>query len=195
MRSRVAAIVGNATYSELVTHIPDGLRGSQLVLDGYAEYRSRYNTSSPGMRATNGAVFECLILEALLAEDVSPAYYQASVEHVPNVVFDIFLYHRKTPVVLSCKTSLRERWKQAHVEGIVLKQVYGGATSVLLTLSNEGYGVQEKIRALEVHGLDACIVIAPGRSEFDTLLERLRDYAVTTAEPVLPVEGRVVGSE
>ena len=77
-------------------------------------------------------------------------------------------------------------------EGIVLKQVYGGATSVLLALSPEGYGVQEKIHDQEVHGLDECIVIAPGQSEFDALLERLKDRAVTTAEPVLPVDGRVV---
>ncbi len=194
MRSRVAEIIPDrdGVYSEIADALPEGLAGSELVLEGYAEYESRYDTSAARNRPMNGKVFECLILEALLQQGISPAYHQATVVNVPNVVFDILLYDPRRPVVLSCKTSLRERWKQADLEGTVLKQVYGGATSILLTLSEEGSGVQEKIDQHEVNGLDQCIVVSYSHSAFDSFLTQIADRRITRATPVLPVSGKLV---
>lgn len=192
MRSRVAEIAGNTLLVNILAGLPEGLRGAELVLSGYESYKKSVDHTAQRARVKNGLVFEALLLEALLAEDISPIYYQATVEHVPNVVFDILLYDSKRPAVLSCKTSLRERWKQADLEGTVLKQVYGGARSVLLTLSDEGYNVQQKIDNHEVHGLDEVIVISRGQSAFDKLLRNLAEWQIAKAKEVMPVDGTLL---
>ncbi len=192
MRSKAQSLGIVDAYDEVASNIPDGIAGSQLVLTGYNWYRENYDTSSPRQRPINGKVFECLVLDALWAHGIRPAYHQARVEHVPHVVYDIVLYHPKRPVVLSCKTSLRERWKQADLEGLALKQVYRAAQSVLITLSNEGRAVQRYIHDSNVIGLDSCIVIAEGRDDFDRLMDDLRDSNFTEASMILPVTGTIM---
>ncbi|MDE7137830.1 MAG: hypothetical protein K2O29_05155 [Ruminococcus sp.] len=44
---------------------------------------------------------------------------------MPNVDFDIILYTQEQyPIALSLKTSVRERYKQADLEGVALKNMY-----------------------------------------------------------------------
>ncbi len=192
MRSRVASLGITAVYNEVAGSIPDGLTGSALVLAGYQWYRDNYNTSSAANRATNGRVFESLVLEALHQEGILPVYYQAKVVNVPNVVYDILLFDPIRPVVLSCKTSLRERWKQADLEGLALKQVYRGAASVLLTLSQEGRSVQNSITESNVVGLDQCIVIDQDSTSFDDLLEDLKVRSFRVAVKMMPLGGTII---
>lgn len=169
--------------------------GSELVRLGYDWYKAHYNTSDPRQRGKSGKVFEGLVLEALFRSSIYPAYYQATVAFVPNVIYDILLFHPKHPVVLSCKTSLRERWKQADLEGLALKQVYRGAHSVLLTLNRrEGERVQSQIAASEVLGLDECIVIQSKDDRFDQLIGKLMRTKYRIAGTVVPVEGRILNA-
>ena len=171
--------------------IPEDVSGSQLVTLAYKSYITAHGSN----RNLNGKIFEGLILEALFRAGILPAYYQAIVEFIPSVNYDILLYHPKTPVVLSCKTSLRERWKQADLEGLALKQVYRGARSFLLTM-NEGEGnrIQRKVADSQAVGLNECIVVHAKGDRFDLLLENLRLTQFEEASEVLPVRGRVVNS-
>ena len=182
-------------YASVVKNIPSELKGSEFVLAGYNWYQSNYNTSAPRQRAKNGKVFEGLILDTLYQVGIHPAYYQATFRLIPHVVYDILLYHPKNPVILSCKTSLRERWKQADLEGLALKQVYRAARSYLLTLSSEGHRVQRIVESSDALGLDGCLVIASSGDGFDRLLHDLRTISFVEANPILPVSGKVMRGE
>lgn len=179
-------------YGVVTTNIPGDLNGSNFVLAGYDWYQRNYDTSAPKQRGKNGKIFEGLILNALFQAGVFPAYYQATVDLIPHVVYDILLYHPKHPVILSCKTSLRERWKQADLEGLALKQVYRAAQSYLLTLSSEGDRVQRLVESSEALGLDGCIVIGSSGDSFDQLLQELKAIQFVEASPILPVAGKVM---
>ena len=185
-----------AAYSEIVNELPDSVSGSDLVFQGYELYASRHDTNSQAWRPTSGKVFEYLIIDALWNHGISPIYYQAKVTNITYVEYDVFLYHPMKPVAISCKTSLGERWKQADLEGMVLKNIYRGALSVLVTMNrrgnNEGANVQRKIKTNEAVGLDHCIVVENGNEDFDALLNTLAKSEYTLAEPVIPLVGTVV---
>ena len=183
-------------YQRAIENIPPEITGSEFVKTGYENYQHLYNTSAPSQRNKNGEVFEWLILQALCQAQIYPAYYQATVLHVPHVVYDILLYHKTHPIVLSCKVSLRERWKQADLEALALRQVYRGAYSILLTLnSSEGTRVQRQINESEVLGLNECVVIQSREDRFDDLILELQQRQFDFVEPVIPVQGGVVTNE
>ena len=159
----------------------------EFVRDGYEEYLRR-NSSNPSV---NGKIFEWLICETLMREGATPFYYQARFEHVPNADFDIVLYNPKRPVVLSCKTSLRERYKQADLEGMALGQVYRNAECHLITRDCcEADRVTVKIRNGDVAGLTACHVA--DTEEFTELVEDLSKREFVRASVVMPIKGQFV---
>lgn len=125
-------------------------------------------------KSTNGKVFEAIIAVALYREEVHPIFVETSITFVPNVTFDFVLYEKTTgPVVLSAKTSLRERYKQADLEGMFLRQVHRRAKSYLITLdAPAAKGVNEKISAGDVLGLDK--VVLADTPEFDELMVELK---------------------
>lgn len=173
---------------DVCSSLPKQIQGTKLVANGYRKYKESYGIKN---RNRNGRIFELLILESLRRANISPVYYQTKFHFVPNVEFDILLYNPKKPVVLSCKTSLRERYKQAVLEGFVLKQVYRHALVYLLTLDRkEGIGLQRKIEALEVVGIDKCIVIEQDNDEYDQLLSELCNVNFAIAEAVEPLVAR-----
>ncbi len=182
-------------FEETLHHIPQGIRGSEFVCKGYDWYCNEYDTSAASQRGKNGRVLEGLVLKALYDSGIHPIYYQAKVANIPHVIYDILLYHSKRPIVLSCKVSLRERWKQADLEGSALKQVYRGASSYLITLSaGEGNRVQQSISDSEVLGLDECIVIRSQGDRFDNLIQELQCKQFVESSPVLPVTGKVISA-
>ena len=133
-----------------------------------------------------------LICETLVLNRVTPFYYQARFAQVPNADFDIALYHPRRPVVLSARTSLRERYQQADLEGLALRQVYRNAEIYLLTLSGESVGVQKKIKEGYVTGLTACI--KADTIHYDKLLVHLKSISFEFAKEIKPLEGRPVSS-
>ncbi|MCE8162967.1 MAG: hypothetical protein I3273_00595 [Candidatus Moeniiplasma glomeromycotorum] len=84
-------------------------------------------------RNDNGAIFEYLVAVCLYTKRVVPFYLQAKVSFVPNATYDIILYAAEGyPITLSIKTSLRERYKQADLEGLALKSVHRRAKIIWL---------------------------------------------------------------
>ena len=139
---------------------------------------SRYTNGEASM---NGSVFEGLIACLLYRMEVIPIYLQAKLAFVPNVDFDFVLYAEEFgPVVLSAKTSLRERYKQADLEGMMLRQVHRRSKSYLITLNSaEAIRVRRKIGSGEILGLDD--VILATSDDFDELINQLVGY--TYVEP------------
>lgn len=167
---------------------PD-LCGAGYVENGYLCYLKKYKDKD---RNRNGRIFELLIVESLRRARIGPVYYQTEFHFVPNVAFDIMLYHPEMPVVLSCKTSLRERYKQAELEGFVLKQVYRRAQVYLITRNiKEGISVQKKIDDQVLVGINNCIVLNKESNDYpckyDNLLYNISDIDYQEASPVEPI--------
>ncbi len=100
---------------------------------------------------------------------------------VPNVIFDIVIYNRQSPIVLSIKTSLRERWKQADLEAVALKYVYRNSEAYLLNNSPSENEVRKKDENGYM-GLDAFIYV--GDDEFDSLVEKIKDSDIQSFEQI-----------
>lgn len=134
----------------------------------------------------NGRIFEFLIAETLAQADVTPFYYQANFQLVPNADFDILLYDPREPVILTMKTTLRERYKQADLEGLVLKQVYRHAKSYLITLSEgEADSVNSKIEKGDVTGLERCIIASS--EKYSEFIDNLKNKDFVVAELIQPI--------
>ena len=139
--------------------------------------------SEQSKKGLHGAVFEYVIGEVLLLEGLTPLYHQAELRHVPLAKFDWLLYHPKKPVSISCKTSGRERWKQAAYEGMALKQVYSHAVNYFVSvkeLPNTDEKIEEAPRTLD-HFL---VAIKP---EFDEALKEIKKTAYCEAKNLPPI--------
>ena len=139
----------------------------------------------------NGRVLEYLICETLKREGITPFYYQAKFKLVPNIAFDLVCYHPDKPVVLAAKVSLRERYKQAVLEGFILGQVYRNSETYLITLSDEQARERRKLLAGDVVGL--ADILRADSPDYDDLIEGLKKKTFTLANPIVPLEGKVVG--
>ena len=127
---------------------------SEYVLDIWRKYEA-LNINNAN---TNGAIFEYIIASLLIREQILPFYTQAKAAFVPNVIYDFLIYCQNMPIAISAKTSLRERYKQADLEGIALKYVHRKAKSYLLTLSTrEANTLKEKIKDGQIIGIDEII--------------------------------------
>ncbi|MCY4002036.1 MAG: hypothetical protein OXF84_14695 [Bacteroidetes bacterium] len=169
-------------YSELLENIQFD-RPSNFVNDVLID---EYVANYPSNSSINGKVFEYCIVECLMQMDITPFYYQATMSLIPNVNFDIVCYNEISPVVLSCKVSLRERWKQADLEGLAIKQVYRKSKVHLITAAtNEQDRLQREIESGTIHGLDSCVLAQS--TDFDKLLTDLTKQTFTVAKMIDPI--------
>jgi hypothetical protein len=141
----------------------------------------------------NGVAFELVLACVLILEDLHPFYMSAELQFVPNAKFDLLFYsHEVGPIVLSAKTSLRERYKQADLEALALRAVYRRSKTFLITLEErEARIVQSKIESGAVTSLDRCVVASS--KDFDDLIRELHGFKMIQA-PILPLveKGRLV---
>ena len=152
----------------------------------YANYLN-LNIGEPSI---NGRIFEYIICETLAYENITPFYYQAKFLHVPNCDFDVALYHPGKTVVLTLKVSLRERYKQADLEGIALRQVYRGANSYLITLNEkEALTNKPKIATGDINGLND--IVLANKSEYTDLLLRISKIKYESAIEIMPISGNI----
>lgn len=142
----------------------------------FTEMWARLENSNHNSNNLNGAVFEGILATLLYRLKIKPLYVQASVSFVPNVSFDFVGFTEEFgPIILSAKTSLRERYKQADLEGMALRQVHRRAQSFLITADIiAAKNVNRKIKEGQVLGLDR--VIVAGCTDFDKLIEALESY-------------------
>ena len=154
-------------------------------------YWDKYISSGHQDNSVNGGIFELIIYTLLYREGVLPFYTQAKVAFVPNIEFDTILYSKASPVCLSLKTSLRERYKQADLEAIALKYVHRKAQSFLLTMnSQEARSIKTKIPLGEVIGLDD--VVDCNTDQLDTLITFLKQIPFCESTQIDIVTGNLV---
>lgn len=139
----------------------------------------------------HGNVFEYIIYTLLYREKITPFYTQAKVAFVPNVNFDTLLYCQSTPVSLSLKTSLRERYKQADLEAIALKYVHRKSKCYLLTMDTKEANVQKaKILSGDIIGLDE--IIDCNTTDINKLITDLKNIHFTTSKQIDIVQGNLI---
>ena len=157
------------------------------------EYINKYWTAlkHANKPTLEGNAFEYIIYSLLYREGIRPFYTQAKVAFVPNVNFDTLLYCQSTPICLSLKTSLRERYKQADLEAIAMKYVHRKAKCYLLTMdSKEAVAQKKKILNGDIIGLDE--IIDCNTEDINKLLSELKDLDFTTSIKVDVVQGNLV---
>jgi hypothetical protein len=132
-----------------------------------------------------GGIFEYLLATVFIREGLLPFYVQAQVEFVPNVRFDfLFWTLEKGPIVISAKTSLRERYKQADLEAMAISSVHRRSETHLVTLdAAEAARVSTKISNGDVQFLKS--VAVADSLEFDELVSKIRELTLVSA-PVIP---------
>lgn len=133
--------------------IPADLTPSEFI----RTYWGYYKKENPSNNSVNGTVFENLIIISLAREGIENIYYQTQLSFVPSAKFDVFLYHEETPMALSIKTSLRERWKQADLEAAALKQVHKEAKSYVITLDKTAVNTRRRLDRTYA-GLDGFVI-------------------------------------
>jgi len=152
---------------------------SKLLNELWKKYKLNY-TGNPSL---NGAVFEVLTAIILYRSNVLPFYTQASLAFVPNINFDFVIYSKEYgPIVLSLKTTLRERWKQADLEGLMLKYVHRNSKTYLLTLSDEANNINRKIGERTILGINEAIICSS--KEFDNLINYLKTLELYVPEKI-----------
>lgn len=138
-----------------------------------------------------GSIFEYIIYTLLYREGIRPFYTQAKVAFVPNVNFDTLLYCQSTPVSLSLKTSLRERYKQADLEAIALKYVHRKSKCYLLTMdANEASVQKAKILSGDIIGLDE--IIDCNSADIDALIGKLKHIQFSQSTKIDIVQGNLI---
>jgi hypothetical protein len=128
------------------------------------------------VRDIRGKGFELIIACALIKEGILPFYWQAEISFVPMVNFDLVVYtHEIGPIVLSLKTSMRERYKQAEFEAQILKNVHRRSRTFLVTLdSHEASVLEAKIERGLLTGIEK--VAVANESSFDEVINILKSY-------------------
>lgn len=177
------SLMGNQTFLQIAYATP-----KDYVSKFWTAFKQMHPHASVNL---NGKIFELIIYTLLYREGVLPFYTQAKVAFVPNVEFDTILYNKSTPVSLSLKTSLRERYKQADLESIALKYVHRKAQSYLLTLSSdEANTVRQKIANGSIIGLD--YVVDCNTDEINVMISDLKQMAFIESEKIDIVQGFIV---
>jgi hypothetical protein len=119
-----------------------------------------------------------VIASCLIKNEILPFFWQAQLEFVPLANFDLVVYtEERGPVVLSLKTSIRERYKQAEFEAQAMKDVHRRAKNFLVTMEkDEAVSLQAKIDSGVLTGIDG--VVVANEKSFDELIDLLKSLSI-----------------
>lgn len=183
----------NKYISPDFTSLPK-MKPSEYVSFCWSEYQKHYkkDTGKNPDGSLNGYMLEAIIKTELFREGILPFYLQTSLTYVPNVAFDILLYNTKDEITaLSLKTSFRERYKQADLEGMALRNVHRTAKHYLITLNKqEAQTVKNKIKNQVVMFINGVFVAT--ESEFDDFIEVLKKDTYKEAGTVPVIASNII---
>ncbi|NLK51938.1 MAG: hypothetical protein GX295_05790 [Syntrophomonadaceae bacterium] len=150
------------------------LKPSQFVTKLWSEYQASPFTKSNNI---NGTMFEYILAAILIRHNLRPFHRGVKMAFIPNIEHDLILITTQKQVIsLSAKTSLRERYKQADLEAMALKNVHRKSLCYLLTLeTHEAQVAKQKIKAGDALALDDVILV--NDSEFDHLIDDLSKFS------------------
>jgi hypothetical protein len=151
------------------------LKPSEIVRELYSNRFENILKNKSNVNSLRGSIFENLILAIFLANEIKPIYEQCTLQFVPNVRFDFVLFESQMkPIIISLKTSLRERYKQVELEAYYCKQVYKQAECVFISLDSEGVrGAEVKKKSFEVLYIDEFIIATD--NQFNALIKKFKN--------------------
>lgn len=150
----------------------------------------KYNKTETCTNSMNVKILELIIAIILYNSGIMPFYTNAKVHFIPGVNYDILLFPKDNfPIILSIKTSLRERWKQADLEALALNNVYKKAQTYLLTLEAQEASVRLDNKD-EWLGLEDIIYYYSDK--FDKLIDKLKEYKYITPEKIELIDAQAV---
>ncbi|MCX7886882.1 MAG: hypothetical protein N3B01_06470 [Verrucomicrobiae bacterium] len=155
----------------------------KTTVDNAAARAEQQGRSAQSIATMRGRWLEWAVLVALKESKLVPAYWQAEFVSVPKNYNDVMLWCKEHgPVILSCKTSLRERYKQADLEAVALRQHYPQALFFIVTLDPDKRhvaNVRKKIATKELLALHAIY----DETNADELFALLRKLTLTEPPP------------
>lgn len=154
------------------------------------KYWGKYQSEYPSINSLNGTVFEELIAISLVRKGIMPFYMQANIAFIPNVDYDFVIYCEDIgPLVLSAKTSLRERYKQADLEAMALKNIHRKSETYLISADQKEVQAR-KAKLDEVMAISNIIYIFS--SEYDDLLDHISHKKIIESPIISTVEASKV---
>lgn len=193
MESRISTITKETKTGLIYASILAKIEKQATPHETLREFWSCYQETN-GSNSSNGKMFEFIVCECLVHYGVGPLYFQSKFYNLEQDVYDLASWTEDGfPIIISCKTSLRERWKQAELEGRLLKLKFPKAESYLITLhKQEAQRLREGIRKETVTGIDK--VYLGDEPEFDEFVDRMKMTGLTVVEPILPLDGTEFGT-
>lgn len=186
----------SAQIFDAVVDLKDLQKGvGHFLLNTVAKCRQKAQAmgkSAQSIAGMGGNWLEYGLLIALKEKKLTPAYWQAEFAAVPNAFNDVMLFSKEHgPIILSCKTSLRERYKQADLEAVALRQHFPQAKFYLLTLDDDKAHVarvRKKIADKELLALQAIY----DETNVDELFAFLKSLTLIEPPPKALKSGKVV---
>lgn len=179
-RDRAVRAVLSAVDPRATTPASAFMREAWSAYESYVSELAQKEGKKPdSYKSLNGGVFQALVEAVLVARGVKPFYSQVRMNFIAVAIYDIIVYTRdRGPVNLSLKTTIRERWKQADLEGAALKNVYKRSRVYVVNNSPN----ETRVRRDDLQNcisIDDFVVCSDGA--FDTLIEDLRKWGPITA--------------
>ena len=167
-------IFNEVNWSEVL--FDKNLKPSEMVREIYLNRFEKIFNTKKNVNSLRGSAFENLILAIFLINEIKPIYEQSTLQFVPNVRFDFILFEGPTkPIIISLKTSLRERYKQVELEAYYCKQVNKNARCIFISLDSEGVRAAEvKKKMFEILYIDDFVVGT--ENQFDLLIKSLKNF-------------------
>lgn len=155
---------------------------------------SYYKANYPNNNSLNGNIFENIIILSLARAGIENIYYQTELSFVPSAIFDVFLYNKFEPVAISIKTTLRERWKQADLEALAIKQVHKNTKCYVLTTSDKEVKARRK-NDKSYNGLDGFILVHT--DEYNKFVESIKEqeFVIAGDVPIIKTDNRIYNKE
>ncbi len=142
-----------------------------------------------GSRNWNGYLLEALVVKFLRTKiDADCIFTNRKIALIDDTKYDITLCatsnngNNQSPICLSVKTSLRERYKQAEREGLNAKQVHLGSFTALLTMDSK----TAKKKGGNMRGLDM-VVDCTDETKLRALLEKILSLNPTPYSQIRPI--------
>ncbi len=155
--------------------------------------RAAENGQSPSsIGSAAGHWLEWAVIVALKEHKLTPIWWQAEFASVPKNYNDVLLWSKEYgPIVLSCKTSLRERYKQADLESVALRQHYPNARFFIVTIDADKRhvaNIRKKIANKELLALHAVY----DETDADELFALLKKLTLAETPEKALRSGRIV---
>jgi hypothetical protein len=170
------------------SHVPSISSVGEVASEFVERTWAALNSPTELSNNLRGTTFELLIGVCLVKAGLVPFFRQAEVTYVNNARFDYLLWESGwNPISISIKTSLRERYKQAELEGGALKNVHRKSENYLVTLAHGEVKARRKKLAEANQYSNLNLLVLADTVEFDELIDYLQSKSFAKPASINPM--------